>query len=322
MIRKALLLVLKFFIAIGLFAGIQQLVELKTRGFCLQKIQADDLPWQASFEIPPLSLEEEGHVQQLLSQNFHMIGAGSECFAYLSDDRETVIKFFKLDHVRPVYLHRGLLQEDHSALAGTLSDHPLTKVSLPEPLQHWLKKVLGIREYRLQRTLGSIRVAWDDLREETGLLYLHLNPTHHLQRRLSLYDSCGIRHEIDLDRAKFFLQKRATPTEQHFATLKKSGDHQSARESIDALIAMILGRCKKGFYDRDILNRNLGFIGTRVIEIDAGSFIKSPRMKEPSAYKRELFFATRELKHWLEKNDPPMARYLEDRVTEEIRRDT
>lgn len=309
---------LKSLIALGLFIGLQQLIELKTRGFCLQKIQADDLPFQTRWETAPLSLAQEGEIDALLSQPYTLIGSGSECFAFASADGKAVIKFFKLDHARPVYFQKGLFLEDHSALAGTLSDHPLTKVTLPSVMQKWMKRFLGIREFRIQRTFSSIKLAYDALQEETGLLYLHLNPTSHLGKTLALYDASGIRHEIDLDTARFFLQKRAVPLEKHLAKLKRQNADELAKASIDSLIHMILSRCKKGYSDRDILNRNLGFIGTQAIEIDSGSFQKNPRMQESWIYKQEIFYATLELKSWLKKNYPEMVGYLEQKVTEQI----
>lgn len=319
MISHALRFALKFFLCIGVFIGLQQLIELKTHGFCLQRILADDLPFQPQWQTPVLSLEEHSEVDRLLSQPYRMIGAGSECFAFVSEDGTAVIKFFKLDHTRPVYFHRGILLEDHSESASTLSNHPLTQLSLPSPMDGWLKRFLGIREFRIQRTFSSIKLAYDALREETGLIYLHLNPTDEWQRKLTLYDACGIRHEVDLDDAKFFLQKRATPLVNHFAALQAQSARLEAEQSIDSLIALILGRCKKGFADRDIINRNLGYIGTQAIEIDSGSFLKSPRMRESWIYKQELFYATLELKNWLKKHYPEMVSYLEQKVTEVIK---
>jgi hypothetical protein len=320
-LKKMTYFLLKSLAGLGLFIGLQQLIELKTRGFCLQKIQADDLPFQAQWEIPPLSLEEQQEIAILLSQPYTLLGSGSECFAFVSADGTTVIKLFKLDHARPVYFQKGLFLEDYSALAGTLSDHPLTRIKLSQPWDKWLKRFLGIREFRIQRTFSSLKLAYDELKQETGLLYLHLNPTTHFGRNLILYDASGIKHEIDLDSARFFLQKRAEPVEQHFAKLKKQQADALAEASIDSLIQLILERCKKGYADRDILDRNLGFIGTQAIEIDSGSFTKNPRMKEPWIYKQEIFYATLELKTWLTNHYPEMVGYLERKVHEEIMKD-
>lgn len=314
-------LLIKFFVAIGLYIGLEQLIELKTHGFCLQRILADDLPFQAKWETAPLSSQGQEEVDALLSQPYHMIGAGSECFAFASEDGKAVIKFFKLDRARPVYLHRGVFLEDRSEYAGTLSNHSLTRWILPSPFDQRLKRFLGIREFRLERTFSSIHLAYENLKEETGLIYLHLNPTEHLKKTLTIYDACGIAHSVDLDSSKFFLQKRAVPMERHFAALQKKGSHEEAKASIDSLIRLLKDRCTKGFADRDIVNRNFGYIGSQAIEIDSGSFRKNPKMREPWIYKQELFYATLELKFWLKKNYPEMVSYLENRVTEEIFRD-
>jgi hypothetical protein len=179
-----------------------------------------------------------------------------------------------------------------------------------------------MREYRIQRTINSIKLAYDALKEETGLIYLHLNSTSHLHKTLTIYDACRIPHQVDLDQAKFFLQKKATPLHERFLELKAKGAHEEAKKSIDSVIAMILSRCKKGFADRDIVDRNFGLIQTRAIEIDSGSFLKNPEMENPWAYKQELFYATLELKLWLKKHYPEMAVFLEDRVNEEILKET
>jgi hypothetical protein len=318
MIKKITFFFLKFIVGVALLIGLQQWIELKTLGFCLQKIQADDLPYQQQWDVSSPSSEEEHQIRIFLSQPYYLIGAGSECFAFRSEDGLTVMKFFKLDHTRPVYFNKGLFVEDHSSFAGILSNHPLTRLILPSPFHHTLQRFLGIREFRIHRTFSSIKLAYNNLREETGLLYLHLNPTDNLHHVLTLYDGNAIRHQIDLDSARFFLQKSAVPLEQHFSMLHENGRNEAAKESIDSLLHLILIRCKKGFTDRDVFNKNFGFIDNQAIEIDTGSFHKDNHMQEPWIYKQELFYATLELKKWLKNHYPELLGHLEKRVSEEI----
>ena len=145
-----------------------------------------------------------------------------------------------------------------------------------------------------------------------------MNPTQHFHKALTIYDSCGIAHQVDLDTTKFFIQKRAIPFEQHFALLKKKGEDELAKASINSLIAIIVDRCKKGFADRDIATKNFGYIGTQAVEIDCGSFIKKEKMADPWIYKQELFYATLELKSYFAKKYPEIAQYLEKRVCDEV----
>ena len=288
--------------------GFQQLVEQVTRGFCLQKIFASDLPNRTEWEAKE---QDWSLIEPALSQPFYFLGAGSECFAFISQDLQTVVKFFKLDIARPVYFRKGLLKENYSANAGTLSNHPLLRKNPPL----FILRLLGIREYRIGRTFESVKYAHEHLKEETGLLYLHLNLTTQLQKKLTLYDPSGIRQEIDLDQTRFFVQKAAIPLEKHFVEI---ASFEEGKESINSLIALLLTRCQKGFSDRDILCRNFGFVGTSAIEIDCGSFLLNPQMKTPLLSKQELYFATRELKRWLKKHNPQLASYLEDQVAKSV----
>jgi hypothetical protein len=318
MIKNTLIFTCKALAVFGLLIALQHWIETKTHGFCLQKIQADDLKANLCWEISPLSPETSQTIDTLLLQPYSLIGAGSECFVFLSADQTTVLKLFKLEIARYIYIRKGLFSEDHRHLAGTLSDHPLTQIALPQPLNQVIKRILGIREFRIGQTFNSVTLAYNNLKEETGLLYLHLNPTHHFQKKLTLYDASGIGHQIDLDQTRFCLQKRAIPLEKHFTLLKKQNLRAKAQQSIDSLIQMIMSRCKKGFADRDLLNRNFGFIETQAIEIDCGSFLKNPQMTEPSVCKQEIFYATLELKEWFKKNYPEMVDYLEKKVSEQI----
>lgn len=322
MFKKKILPCLKkigiFACFLGGYLGLEQLIELQTKGFCLQKITADDLPYQPQWDTAPLSKEQMEEVEEALDQRFRLIGSGSECFAFISEDGKTVIKFFKLGFARPVYFNRGLLSEDHRAYAGTLSNHPLIQTKGTRWLDICRQRIFGIREFRLTRTFSSCKLAYDNLKEETGVFYLHLNPTDTFHRKLKLIDKNGIAYEVPIDSSKFLLQRRAEPLEKHFTQLVSEKRYKDAEQSIDSLFALIINRCKKGFYDRDFINRNLGYIGNQAIEIDLGSFIPDPNMANPLSYKKELFFATLELREWLEKKAPELLPYFDQRLFEEI----
>lgn len=312
---------LKCILALCLFIGIKQWIEVTTKGFCLQKIFADDLPPNPDWDVTPLSSCAFAELKTALNQPFRLLGSGSECFAFLSADGTTVIKFFKLDHARPVYFLKGLIREDHSAYAGSLSNHWLLKMPLISPFTSWRDRLLGIREFRITRTFSSLKLAFDELQEETGIVYLHLNPTKNFQQTITLIDANGYQHQVELDTTRFLVQQCATPLETHLSALITKNDLAQAQRSIDSLFELILNRCQKGFADRDFINRNIGYIGNQAIEIDLGSFHKDPAMKKAWAYKRELFFATLELKEWLKSHSPELLSYYDKRLNELIQKD-
>ncbi len=300
------------------YLALEQLIEKQTRGFYLQKILEHDLPTREEWQVAPLSAFEQHELMQTLQQPFTFLGAGSECFAFLSADGKKVIKFFKLDSLRPVYLMRGVFFEDYSKWAETLNPLNPRIADLPLWLQKTIKRIRGIRAFRICRTFNSLKTSYTHLKEETALLYLHLNPTDTLHTSLTLYDPNGIAHTVDLDTTRFYVQERATPLIEHFLHLKEKNDLSGAHKSIDSLFDLIIQRCCKGFQDRDPYIKNFGFIQERAVEIDTGSFTPCLAMKKAHNYKQELFFITLELREWAERNYPVILPYLLKRLSQEI----
>jgi hypothetical protein len=321
MTRKIFILLSKVVCVLGVFIGLQHLIERKTHGFYLQRILCDDLFIQPHWDTAPLSCDEEGEVKELLDQPFTFLGSGSECLAFISQDKKTVIKFFKLDHFRPIYFLRGLFSEDHSENASTVSSIYTRLSPVPCGLDPLVKRVVGMREFRIGRTFNSLKLSYDHLKEETGLIYLHLNPTCIFHKKLTLYDPNGIAQQIDIDSTRFYIQKCATPLEKHLLSLKKNQKQKRAEQCIASLCDLIVKRCRKGFADRDPYNKNFGFIEDRAIEIDTGSFIPYSRMQEPRFYKQELLFILLGIKHWAKTHYPELLAYIDSLLEEEVGRE-
>ena len=78
-----------------------------------------------------------GKVEGVFDQKFAYLGAGGQCYAFVSDDKQYVLKFFK--------------------------QHKFRKKNTPASE--------GIA--RREKAFTSYKIAYDKLREETGLLFLH-----------------------------------------------------------------------------------------------------------------------------------------------------
>lgn len=167
----------------------------------------------------------------------------------------------------------------------------------------------------LSSLFESLKIAYEELREETGLIYLHLNKSGHFHKKLTVWDRIGIAHEIDLDSTQFLLQKRAELAPKKLKNLRCAGSLSEAMRCVDALLAHHQLCCDKGIIDRDpVLERNFGFDGASAIEIDLGSFSKDPYVATPERGKKQLFFATLDLKQWIEKNYPELKDYVEEKI--------
>lgn len=296
--------ILKIFLAALLYVSMEQLVEKQTHGFGVSRIQAKDLGVFPGCAAPSLSDAEKNRVKELLKQPYYLMGSGSECFAFFSADGSTVIKFFKLDVMRPVYIKRTLFSNDYSKYADSCVKYRPTGLLW----NVWLKRLWGMRAYRIQRSFGSVQIAYDALKEETGLLYMHLHEAEEFEHPLILYDGSHIAHQIDLNTTRFVLQKRATPLPQYLNSLTSD---QQAQESIDALLHLIATRCARTIHDRDLEPRNFGYVEGRAIEIDTGSF---SRQGDPQDMRAEFLEAALKLKTPFQERFPHLSSYFDTQM--------
>ena len=121
------------------------------------------------WDVEPLEPAAELAVEKILDQPFHYFGSGGECYVFLSQDGKTIMKVFK--HYR---MRTNLFCKDWP---------------LPAPL----KTYVDSHQERFERIFTSCKIAYDDLREEAGLVYVHLNKTDHLKKKLILTDKINVR---------------------------------------------------------------------------------------------------------------------------------
>ncbi|MGH2612730.1 MAG: hypothetical protein ACRDFB_06730 [Rhabdochlamydiaceae bacterium] len=171
---------------------------------------------------------------------------------------------------------------------------------------HHLKK-----KSKLAKDFGSYKLAYEKLRTETGLLYLHLNKTTHLNQTLDLIDKLGIHHPIDLDKYEFLVQKRARLAYPALEQWMSEGKIAEAKEALTALVHLLAARSNKGIHDKDPdLNTNFGFIGTTPIQFDIGRF----KLRETPADRNELVRITDNLHQWLMQRAPELDEHLKQEL--------
>ncbi|MBS0604351.1 MAG: hypothetical protein JSS60_04845 [Verrucomicrobia bacterium] len=278
-------------LAVVLFAVLaKQFCYKKTDGFALYKILSD-LSFNQEWECPPLSQADSEQLEKILSQPFHYLAKGAQSYVFASEDGETVIKFFRVYHMRPPLW--------------------MTALSLPLPLQPYRICKMIEKRVELGKDFQSYTIAFQQMKEETGLLYLHLNKTSHLKKHLTIYDKIGIAHDLDLDKMEFLVQKKATLVYPSIERLMKSEGEAAAREAIGALVHLLVNRCEKGIFDKDPdLNTNFGFLDKRPIQIDIGRFRLDPERNNPDVYRNEIIRITDNFRQWLESNYPPLSEHL------------
>jgi hypothetical protein len=276
------------FIAAAFF--LQRFCHKQTDGFAIEKISSS-LTYHPEWAAE--SKETPAHIASILSQPFTYLGKGAQSYVFESEDKKYVLKFFRHSHMRP----------------------PLwTSLGLPLPRR---QKKIDTSWSKLNKDFRSYKIAFEELKEETGLIYLHLNKTDHLKQKVSILDKLGIRHELEIDEMEFLLQRKATLL---YPQLKKwidERDINQAKTGLSSLIELLALRFEKGIYDKDPdLNTNFGFCRNRAIQIDVGRFKKDPAMCDREVCHHSLIRITDHLKQWLDGCCPELSQYLQEQIRE------
>lgn len=270
-----------------LFFSVERFCHRKTHGFRITKIQSD-LPYLSQFQSEmPQDLSPK-KVEEIFSMPFRFLNSGGECYVFVSDDGQYVLKFFKHHHMR------------------------LTKIEDYLLPKRFRRKVRRKRLEKLDTLFTSCKLAYDRFRSGTGLVYVHLNQTRHLKQRVKIYDAIGCVHSINLDTHTFALQKRAQMAYPSLQSLIEMNEEEAAKQRIASYIDLIVNRCNAGLADHDARMRNFGFIGGDAIELDLGSFTINEALKKPANQDRILLYETLKLKRWLAKRYPELSPYFEE----------
>lgn len=213
-----------------------------------------------------VSSVEREEVLHILNQPFHYCGAGKQMTAFESADERYVIKFFN---------PRPLLREKWF--------HSFKKMAHFNS-SRWISNAYFKRKQRLLKLFDRYQMAYDDLRDESGLVYVHLNQSTYLGKTLTLIDQKGAEHTLSIVQYPFVLQKKAKLVNAEFNALMQAGDSERLKERVEQLYALFRSRATKGFTDRiQTLHNNYGFVGDRAIQIDLGRIHKDEEIsKDPS----------------------------------------
>lgn len=217
----------------------------------------------------PLSVDAslKAQAREVLNQQFIYMGRGRQMTAYVSADGQYVIKFFN-----PRTFLRKKWFYDRKKLRRMVS-------------LKWLSKAYFKRQDRLARLSKRYQLAFDELKEESGLIYVHLSPASQLHTLLQLTDKAGARCSLDLNGVPFVLQKKSQLVLSQLDALMQKRDFKEIKEKIGQLYTLFSLRALKGYTDRvQTLHNNYGFIGDRAIQIDLGGIYHDYTIaKDPKA---------------------------------------
>ena len=246
-------------------------------GFTLSKMTAP-LSYSAKWEVDaPPALD----TRAILAQPFYYMGKGSQSFVFESLDRQYVLKFFRLNRYRlPAFQEKLPLPPFLSAIQQQRID------------EKWRKR---------EKLFESCTLAYNQLKQESGLVYVHLNKTTNLTLQVEIYDNLRRKHVIAIDEYAFMLQKRGEQVYPYLSRLLKEGKKEEARRALMSLSSLLSERMAKNIADGDAeIHKNAGFRNGEALFLDVGQF-----RREHSVENKERL--ARKLLAWLEEKDPEFA---------------
>jgi hypothetical protein len=283
-------------------AAIFLLVFTITAKFCIKKTDGftvagvcSNRPYNSAWETRSLSNEENAEIAHVLKQKYTYFGCGGQSFIFFSEDGKYALKLFKqCKFTLPLWLKY---------------------VRIPWVLDRYREKKIWTRQDKLMRDFTSYKIAFEELQEETGIIYVHLNKTNYLQSTLTIVDKLGINHHLDLDSLDFVVQRHADLVFPRITMLMTAGKIDEAKQAIASVLNLIVTRCKKGFHDRDPnIATNCGFIKDHAIKIDVGRFVRIDQMKQPEVYRKEVVRISHPFQEWIGTNHPTLSPFFQEEI--------
>ncbi|MFN0065549.1 MAG: hypothetical protein ACKVOH_04855 [Chlamydiales bacterium] len=262
--------------------------------FSLANITSD-LSYAPCFETTPLTKIVRSEVEKAFDQSYFYLCKGSQCYVFESADKKYVLKFFRHNRFRfPVCLG---------------------KIPLPSFLSEIHNRRSIDKSKKLHALFCSCRLAYEYLREESALLYMHLNKSKNLQKEILIYDTLNRPYSISLDDFEFYLQRKVEPLNSYITSLHHNGHDEKIPLCLQKMTLLLLSRLEKGIDDHDpVLQKNTGFVDERVVFLDIGSFYFNEAVKDPDSYHGQVYYMTRKLKRWLEERAPASSPFVDEAI--------
>lgn len=263
--RNFLFLLLSFaLLAYGIFA-----FNTKIRPeFSIENVTFPQ-PYHREWETTPLVHQQKEQLTQILDQDFSYLGSGRQTYVFYSKDERYVLKLFRFHHLKASFLEEWL--------------PPIA------PMTQYKQHLIHSRQKRLTRIFSSHRLAFDLNKDNSGLIFIHLNNTSTIKKDLLVTDRFNQLHSINLDQTVFVIQEKAVRTRERFIELLDNGDVKAIKSHIKQLFDMYVSEYKRGIYDRDHnVIYNTGFIGDRAVHFDVGKMIRDESIKDPHIHKLDL----------------------------------
>lgn len=240
------------------------------------------LPYHNEWEVTDAYTPEV--IDSILDQKMHYIGKGAQCYAFGTEDEQYVIKFIKFKH--------------HKI-------EKFDKWKYVPFLNSTIEKRIAKHKRKLNAAFEGYVLAYQQHRDDTGLIALHLNHKPQFKRSVTVTDKVGLERSINLDEVSFIIQKKAVVTKDVINASIAKGDWDEVENTFKQLFDLYQSEYQTGLYDRDrSIMKNTGFIDKQPIRIDAGKLTYNTSLQDPLVQYREFQEILTRLKQWVNRYKP------------------
>jgi len=230
-----------------------------------------------------------------LEQRFSYLGRGGQCYAFISEDGKYILKLLKYNNHYPRIWFRLF--------------------PFPFGLEKYRLAKLAHKQNQLEAEYASYKIAEQDLKEETGIVYFHFHKNTLPTLPLYIKDKLGIEHRLKTDDYQFYIQKKGSPFYAGLQKIFAEQGQKAVEDILDSFVDYLFARCQKNICDGDTgIRRNFALDGQSPFQIDIGQFSYDPSFISLEAQKKHILFFTRGFHKWLEQLSPSLALHLSDRI--------
>ena len=251
-------------------------------------------PYEHKWEGHALLGDEEKIIEKALFQTYHYLNAGTHSIAFLSQDGQYILKFFKKK--------RFVLKEKTGFFIPFYTSWRQGRKS----------EKLSIKRDRI---FSAYKISCDRLSKETGVLHVHFNSTGHFAHSLTLTDSSGKPFSIALDDWDFVLEKRAEPLSCYLEKLLHQGDIEKAGRAIAQLLDLHRVFFHKGMRNRDIeFVNNYGFVDGAPVLFDVDRLLPCTGQEGREKYQKKLTAFLPAFHNWIAFFYPVLLPFCDDAI--------
>lgn len=172
---------------------------------------------------------------------------------------------------------------------------------------------------RLTRDFTSYKLAFEELKDKTGVLYCHLKKSNHLNKKVEIIDRLNIHHTLDLDQFDFLLQRKGDYVYDYISKEYERAGKIAAESAIASLLRLLSDLPKNGYRNRDLnIRTNCGFLEGEAILLDVGKLSKE-RVSD-GMHNKQLLRTCAPFQKWLEESHPDLVDPFQNMLKEKLQK--